>query len=300
MNRIHTLAAALALALAAGAASAAQPIDQRRAAAADARVEVSNVRGRVDVRAWDRNEVEVKGSLGEGSKLALTGSEAHVVVKVESESDSFSWWGGNGPKEDTELTISVPRAAVLDVDTVSADIDVQGIAGARELEVESVSGDQRVRADADRVELASVSGDVDLESTARTLSVETVSGDIEARGISGRIDAESVSGRIDLEAPRVDDLSAATVSGDVELRTGAVGTGRIKVESMSGEVDLLLPANVSARIEAESFSGSITSAFGEVEEEEHGPGSSLSTTAGKGDAQITLESFSGDVTLRTQ
>ena len=300
MIRIHTLAAVLALALGSGVASAAQPIDANRKASAGARVEISNVRGRVDVRAWDRGEVAIKGSLGEGSKLSFTGSDDHVVVKVVTEAGNFSWWGGSGPKEDTVLTVSVPRAAVLDIDTVSADIDIEGIAGARELEAESVSGDQRVRADADRVELASVSGDVDLESTARMLSVETVSGDIEARGISGRIDAESVSGRIDLDATRIDDVSAATVSGDVELRTGAIGTGRIKVESMSGEVDLLLPGNISARIEAKSFSGKIASSFGQVEEEEHGPGSSLSTVAGKGDAQITLESFSGDVTLRKQ
>jgi hypothetical protein len=298
MTRTFKLAAALACALGATAAGAATPIDLKHTASADARVEVHNVRGRVDVRGWDRNEVVAKGSLGEGAKAAISGSEDHIVIRIETEEGNWSWWGHSGPKEDTVITVNVPRAAAIDVNTVSADIDVDGIAGAREMEVESVSGDQRVRGDAERVDLASVSGDVDLESASRDLSVETVSGDIEAKGVSGRIDAESVSGRIYLEATKVDDMSAATVSGDVELRTGALGTGRIKVESMSGEVNLSVPADMSARIEAESFSGSITSDFGTVEEEEHGPGSSLSATAGKGEAQITLESFSGDVTLR--
>ncbi|HVF34725.1 MAG TPA: DUF4097 family beta strand repeat-containing protein [Candidatus Saccharimonadia bacterium] len=298
MNRTVRLAAALGLALGACAASAATPIDAKRAASANARVEINNVRGRVDVRGWARNEVAVTGTLGEGAKFSLTGSDAHVVVRVETEDGNFSWWGGNGPREDTILTVNVPAAAALDVDTVSADVDVEGISGAKELEVESVSGDVRVRGDAERVELTSVSGDLDVESNTRALSVETVSGDVDAKRVSGRIDAESVSGTIRLEAERVDDLNAATVSGDVELRTGALGSGRIKVESMSGEVDIAIPANASARIEAESFSGSITSDFGKVEEEEHGPGSSLSAVAGKGEAQITLESFSGDVTLR--
>ena len=298
MTRTFQLAAALACALGATAAGAATPIDLQHAASADARVEIHNVRGRVDVRGWDRNEVVAKGSLGEGAKAAITGSDDHLVIRIETEEGNWSWWGHSGPKEDTVITVNVPKGAAIDVNTVSADIDVDGIAGAREMEVESVSGDQRVRGDAERVDLASVSGDVDLESASRNLSVETVSGDIEAKGVSGRIDAESVSGRIYLEATKVDDMSAATVSGDVELRTGALGTGRIKVESMSGEVNLSVPADMSARIEAESFSGSITSDFGTVEEEEHGPGSSLSATAGKGEAQITLESFSGDVTLR--
>ena len=298
MTRIPTLAAAIGLALCATGAGAAQPIDAKHAASATARVEINNVRGRVDVRGTDGNEVTVQGSLGEGSKLSFTGSNEHLVIRIESEKENWSWWGGNGPQEDTVLTVAVPRAALLDVNTVSADVGIEGIAGARELEAETVSGDLRVRADADRVELASVSGDVELDGSARTISVETVSGDVEARRVSGRIDAESVSGRIVLEAGTVDELNAATVSGDVELRAGALGTGRIKVESMSGEVELSIPADASARIDAVSFSGTITSDFGTVEEEEHGPGSSLKAVAGKGGAQITLESFSGDVTLR--
>lgn len=298
MIRPYSLAAALGLALAASAASAASPIDDRRPASANARVEIDNVRGRVDVRGWARAEVAVTGTLGEGAKFSLTGPPDRIVVRVETEAGSFSWWGGSGPREDTMLTVNVPRGAAIEVDTVSADVDVEGIAGAKELEAETVSGDMRVRGDAERVELASVSGDLEVESSTRALSVETVSGDVDAKRISGRIDAESVSGTITLAAEQVDDVNAATVSGDVELRTGALGTGRIKVESMSGEVDLAIPANASARIEVESFSGSITSDFGKVEEEEHGPGSSLSAVAGTGDAQITLESFSGDVTLR--
>ncbi|HET9482561.1 MAG TPA: DUF4097 family beta strand repeat-containing protein [Xanthomonadales bacterium] len=298
MNRILTLAAAVGLALGATAVEAAKPITGSHAATANARVEITNVRGRVDVRGWERNEVSVEGSLGEGSKFSLTGSDDHLVVRVESEKGNWSWWGGSGPREDTVLTVRVPRGAAIDVNTVSADVDVEGIAGARELEVESVSGDQRVRADSERVELASVSGDVEFEGAAQTVSFETVSGDVEASRVAGRIEAESVSGRIVVEAGEVTDVNAATVSGDVELRATALGSGRIKIESMSGEVDLSIPADASARIEAESFSGSITSDFGTVEEEEHGPGSSLSAVAGKGDAQITLESFSGDVTLR--
>ncbi len=298
MNRTSRLAAALACALVGAGAHAAKPITGNHGAKPDARVEIHNVRGRIDVRGADRRDVSVEGSLGEGSKFAISGSDDHIVVRVETEDGNWSWWGGSGPREDTLLIVHVPRAASIDANGVSADVEITGIAGARELEAETVSGDQRVRGDAQRVELTSVSGDVELASASRDLTLETVSGDIEASGASGRIDAESVSGRIVLEAGEIDDVNVATVSGDVELTTSRLGGGRIKIESMSGEVDLAVPGDVSARIDAESFSGSITSAFGEVEEEEHGPGSSLTAVAGRGDAQIKLESFSGDVTLR--
>lgn len=300
MTRLTRLTAAVLLSLAGSATYAAEPLDAQRAASATAHVEVHNIRGRVDVRGTDRNEVRVKGSLGAGSKFSLTGENDHIVIQVENESDNWSWWGGSGPREDTILTVEVPRAAALEVNTVSADVDVDGIAGARELEVESVSGDQRVRGDAERVDVSSVSGDVDVESASRTVSLETVSGDIEARRAAGRVTAESVSGRITLETGSIDELSVNTVSGDVDLRAGGVGNGRLKIESMSGEVALVVPGDLSARIDAESFSGSIKSDFGTVEEEEHGPGSHLKASVGAGAAQITLESFSGDVTIRRQ
>lgn len=295
----HT-ALAFALLLALPMAQAAEPISASKPAAADARVDVSNVRGQITVTAWSKNEVAVSGSLGEGSTFVFEGSGDALSVRIENPDQGgfSSWWGSSGPKEDTLLEISVPVAAVLDLEGVSADVRVSGIRGSREVQAESVSGDIEVDAGAERVELSSVSGDVMFTGETPFASLETVSGDIDGRGIGARVAAESVSGSVRIAAGQVEDVAVGTVSGDVEIETAGIGRGRIKVESMSGEVELFLPASSSARLEVESFSGRIESDFGEVEEEEHGPGSSLDTTIGGGDAQITLESFSGDVTIR--
>jgi DUF4097 and DUF4098 domain-containing protein YvlB len=295
-TRLIALAVGLALA---GAAHAAQPIEGTRAARPDVRVEVENVRGAINVTGWDKPQVDVAGSLGEGSKLAFTGSEEHVVIRVEHENEDWSWWGNRGPKEDTLLEIKVPFGAALDLGGVSADVTVSGIVGSREVEAESVSGDVTVTADAERVDVSSVSGDVALDTNSRNVSLETVSGDIEVRRAGGRIHAESVSGRVRIDAAATEDVDAGTVSGDVEIDVANSLTGRVRVESMSGEVTVLVPEGLSARIDAETFSGKIRSAFGHVEDDE-GPGSSLSVTVGKGDAEITLESFSGDVELRNR
>lgn len=297
-NRILSTAVLLALATAPLTAVAGSPIDSRRAASATARIEVENVRGRIEVHGWDRNEVAVAGTLGEGSKLEFTGTDDHLQIRIESpDAEGWSWWGNSGPKEDTILQVSVPLAAALEVGAVSADVRIDGIVGAKELEAESVSGDVEVHAGAQRVEVGSVSGDVTLRTSGSKVELETVSGDIDAEGPSGVLRAESVSGRITLEAGKLDELEVGTVSGDVTITTSGLGSGRVKIESLSGDVDLEVPADLSARISVESFSGQIRSDFGEVEDEE-GPGSSLRTTAGKGDAQINLESFSGDVQIR--
>jgi hypothetical protein len=296
-NRFHPLTLAVGLALA-WPVHAGSPINGNHAAAPDARVEISNVRGRISVTGWDQASVSVTGTLGEGSKFEIGGSEQHVIIKVDNpDDDSWSWWGNRGPREDSILEVNVPRAAALDADGVSADILVEGLKGGRDIELESVSGDLRLRGDAERVELSTVSGDADLEGTSRSVNLESVSGDITARGIGGRISAESVSGRIELTATDTDEVTSGTVSGDVNVEVGKLGGGRVKIESMSGDVTLDLPTDSSARIDVETFSGSIRSDFGTVDKEEHGPGSSLKTMIGKGDAQITLESFSGDVDI---
>src|SRR5690606_6974649 len=132
------------------------------------------------------------------------------------------------------------------------------------------------------------------------ISAESVSGDIDVRGaMDGRIEVESVSGSIRIESDAAArQIEAGVVSGDVRLSVGLQAGGRLQAESLSGDLEVVLPAGTSARVSASSFTGTIRSTHGKVETEEHGPGSSLSTTLGGGDGRIDLETFSGDLTLR--
>jgi DUF4097 and DUF4098 domain-containing protein YvlB len=299
MNRYRRPLAAALLAALCAPSMAGTPIDQRKPANANVRVEVANVRGAVNVSGWERNEVALTGTLGEDSKLEFSGSESSLSIRVEQpDSGGWSWWGNRGPKEDTILELKVPRAAALDIDTVSADVLVDAISGSAEVRVESVSGDQRADAEADRVSLQSVSGDVAIRGSSRRSELETVSGDIIAEGLSEELEARSVSGEIDVRGEGFSNINGGTVSGDIDITGSLTERARVDLESMSGNLDLDLAGELSARIEVETFSGSIRSDYGTVEREEHGPGASLRTTVGSGSATLNLESFSGDVTIR--
>jgi hypothetical protein len=299
-SRRRTLAAAVALALLPWASPllAAEPITGSLQAGAEVRVDVSNVRGRIRVTAWDRAEVAISGSLGEDAKLVFSGGGEHVVVRIESEDDSWSWWGRSGPKEDTLLDVSVPRRALVDAEAVSADTRIEGIDGAKELIVETVSGDVYIDARVGNLDLSSVSGDVEAHGTSERSSFESVSGDIDADGVSGEVAVETVSGTANLHGGPITRMRGSTVSGDLTIAAPAAAGARFDVESMSGDVAIELGADASARIEAETFSGSIRSDFGTVENEEYGPGATLKATVGDGAGEINLESFSGDVTIR--
>lgn len=294
----------LGVLLAPGFALAGTPIDETRSVDARARIEVHNVKGAVNIVAWDKSEVAISGTLGDGARrLAVDGGGGSLSIRVEGQDKSKGWfnWGSDSSMQETILNIKVPRAATLDVGVVSAAVAVSELSGG-EVQVDSVSGRVRVSAvTTPRLRLESVSGDVEFDGKSDNTSIESVSGDIVARGVGSRNRYETVSGsiRIGAVAP-IKQAEASTVSGDIEI-TGALDSGgRIELESMSGDVRLNFPANLSARIEAESFSGDLRSDFGEVEKPEHGPGSSLKAKAGDGDGEISIDSFSGNVTIRRQ
>jgi hypothetical protein len=292
----------LALALGACCASpalfAATPINQTRALDARGRIEIDNLKGRIQVRAWNRNEVQISGSLGEGvEKLVIDGDADNLVVRVQYPKQIGAWRGDRtGP---TDLQLQVPLRADLDIDSVSADVDIDGVAPG-ELSIETVSGKVVAAAAPRRADISSVSGDLRITVNSADVNVETVSGDVRLSGrLGGQIHAETVSGRlsIDTTGGRVRRLSTGTVSGDVDLRTGLLDGGEIKAETVSGDIRLHLPKTVSARVSGESFSGDLSAPGAKVRKEEFGPGSSFEQRYGNGSGEIRLETFSGDATL---
>ena len=269
------------LALAAtGSVHAGTPIDEKRAVNADVRVEISNAKGSVTISGWDRNEVAIGGELGSGARPTIEGGGAQLRIKIEAP-DKQGWfsWGADSRMGPSELDIKVPKSAELKIGVVSADVTLSGVAG-RLLDVDSVSGE------------------VDIDGKAERARVQTVSGDIRARGLGGRLKYETVSGDIDADNARYSEINAGSVSGDIDLRGQPEGDLRIDVESMSGSVHLYLPEEVSTRLRASSFSGSIRSDFGTVKHEEHGPGSNLDASSGSGQGQVKIETFSGDIDIR--
>ena len=289
----------LALLVMSGAAVASTPIEQSYPLSAKGTVDISNVAGKVTVTGWDRNEVSIAGSLGEGAKpLKVEHSKGRISIKVEAERSS-GWfnWGGDSNMKPTTLIIQVPRGVQLDVDVVSANTEIEDVANGK-ISVDSVSGQVHVDAHSPEVSVDTVSGDVELMGAVDKLDIDTVSGDIRAPMVRREAKLESVSGDIYVKGGPFDSMEASTVSGDLELHGGPSASGCMHVETMSGDVVVQLPAEVSARIEASSFSGDIKSNLGEIIQRSHGPGSNLRASAGAGTGSISLETFSGDISIQ--
>lgn len=299
MIRMSSLALALALSGAAATAIAATPIDETRPLDARGRLSVENVKGRIEVEAWDRAEVRIEGSLGKGvEKLEIDGDRNRLSVRVVYPKRNGWGWGKN-QTEPTELKLRVPRLADLDVDGVSADIFVDGMAS-RELSIDSVSGDVSVAAAPRRASVESVSGDLALTLNSSKVDVESVSGDILLRGrLDGEVHAETVSGDFDLRVleTALRKMSGSSVSGDMRVATALAPQAEVSVETVSGDVTLVLPRNLSAEVRGETFSGDLRAPGAEVQRPKHGPGARFEHRYGNGGADIRIETFSGDGTL---
>lgn len=295
--RLYLMASVLAFACSTALpASAATPINQTRPLDPRGRLEIDNLKGRVEVRSWDRPEVKLTGSLGEGvEKLVLEGDGAALHIKVQYPSRS-------NRAEPTILILQVPLRAELEIDTVSADINVHGMAP-REMSLESVSGDITANGAPGRAKVASVSGDINVTFNSGDVDVSTVSGDVTLNGrLNGEVSVETVAGdmQVDSKGEKLSSFKASTVSGDMQAGMALAADGVVKMESVSGDLLLVLPRDLSAQVSGESFSGELKAPGAKIKREAFGPGSSFHTHYGAGKGEIRMESFSGDAELQLQ
>lgn len=268
-------------------------LDETRDMAADGHVLVENLVGSVEITVWNQAKIEIKGNLGNDvEKVEISATDHGIQIRVRHAQNGHDI-------DDTDLYLRLPLAASIEVETISADIDINGSMGAS-IVIDTVSGDVAVDASPARLEIQSISGDVEFEGSISRSSVETVSGDISLSGVHGEIEISTVSGDVSLIAEEVDRGRFESVSGDMKLVLAVSDSGRLVSESMSGDLVLRLPAAQQAGFVVQTYSGDIRSDFGESVKVSKGPGSVLKYHEGNNGALIRLESFSGDIHIRRQ
>ena len=293
------LALSLLACLAAPSAWAATPINETRPLSARGHVEIDNLKGRIQVRVWDKSEVGITGSLGNGvEKLIVEGGGDNLVVRVKYPERNHGW--GSDRSEPTTLLLNVPTLASLDISSVSADIDVSGTAG-RELDIDTVSGDVVAIGAPSEADVESVSGDVRLTLNSPDVSAQSVSGEVTLLGrLGGEVDIETVSGSIHVDSKdqRLRKLSSNSVSGDATIRGNLADGGKLGAESVSGNITVTMPRTLSARVTGESFSGNLEAPGAEIIKTKYGPGSNFEHRYGTGNGEIRIETFSGNGELK--
>lgn len=276
--------------LVAASALAGESVDESWEIDANAAISIENIAGEIEIEGWSRNKAHLTGELGKSvDELEISASNSRLSITVSNRHSRNI--------DSTELKLMVPKGASVDATAVSANIYVSGLDNEK-LTASSVSGDVEVDVMSQRVSIESVSGNVEFKGHTERISAESVSGDIDLSGISGEIAATTVSGDMELYAGSIESAKLETVSGDMTVEAEISGNGKLGAGSMSGDVTIRLPSSQTGLFKAESFSGGIYTDFGSVKKSKHGPGSRLSHSSGSGDAEIRVESFSGDIKLK--
>lgn len=222
-------------------------VNERHPLNGDGRIYVNNVSGTVVVNAWDKNEVQINGSLGYGvDHLEVTGDAGNlsVVVKLPKHSHNSG---------ESDLRLMVPVGASVELETVSADASVRGTRGP--VKISTVSGDVGIDVQSQQVAVQTVSGDMILRAPSRLTQANTVSGDVHLSGLEGKLSAETVSGNLSVKGSRFSELKLKSVSGDMGLDASFLREAMVTSETLSGNITLHVPTDVSGTAMIKSFSG---------------------------------------------
>ena len=279
--------------LALPALAADREVSESGPASPDGLVLIENVSGSVTVTGWDRDEVSLTGTLsGDVEELQFETGKKKSRIKVV--------WPKKKKNVDGEalLEIKVPHGSEVEVECVSAWVEVSGVTGS--VEAASISGEVTVTGACEEIEAESISGDVVVDGGAPEIEAASISGDVQVRGSVCEVDAQSVSGNLSLACERFLGLNVESVSGYAKVEGDLDSEGSFSFDLHSGDLILMVPADVSADFEIETFSGEIDNGFGQKSRKtsKYAPGRELEFPTGAGEARVRISTFSGDVVIR--
>ncbi|MGB5580163.1 MAG: DUF4097 family beta strand repeat-containing protein [Woeseia sp.] len=258
-------------------------------------VTIVNTAGSITVRGWSRDSVEVVAELGKNvEELIVERDGDEVLVKVKLPKRQRNDRGSA-----SDLAIQVPQNSSLKIAGVSADIDVNDVLGAQQLQ--SVSGDVDVHAFAADIDAESVSGDVTVAGNGSNLRTRanTVSGNVDVSDLGGELTAGSVTGDVTVVNGSFSRTSMETTNGDMVFKAGLRDDGRLDVETVNGDVDIDFSRKPSARFDIETFNGDIKNCFGPKAERtsQYAPGRELVFTEGGGSGRVVIRTLNGDLRI---
>ncbi len=282
----------IACALPAVAGAREDTVERKVPASATGEVVISNTAGTIDVRGWDRNEVQVTGNYEGGiDRVDVESDGGRTIVKVV-----YSRGSHHG---EADIEVQVPKGSSLEVSGTSADISSRGVLGTQRLK--TVSGEVTADVAGNDCDMRSVSGDVTVRGTGKVsgLRVASVSGNLDVANIGGRIEVVTVSGDARVRVDSASEIRGRTTSGGLELFGKLTRDGRVDVEGVSGDITLRLSAEGGLSAEIESFSGGIHGclAKGVTRVSKYGPGVRLDLRAAESGARVRAKTLSGDIDI---
>ena len=249
--------------------------------------------GSVHVIGWDRDSVEVMGSVATGSKVALNAPQAGAArglkLFVEAPTEQAGREGA--------LTMHVPRGARVWLKTGSAELTVTDVTGGLDLNV--VGGSITVHGSPRELRAESMDGAVTIDGVPEWMRVKTATGDIALRG-GQDVEASTISGAIDARNGEADHLKLESTTGTIRFALGLARGATIEMETHSGPIDVQLSRKSPPEVDAATVTATIENMWSKTQPTagREGRGMSLELGGGQMGGRVVLRSFKGKITLR--
>src|SRR5437868_2848008 len=244
-----------------------------------ARVEVSSIRGPVEISSTDSATAEVQIIRTARTRADL---EYHKI-EVEQTANSLVVRGVQEPERDRQnvqvnhhVILKLPRRIDLSVKSVSGWIKIGDVDGPTSLS--SISGS---------ADIGNVDGKLQVSSISGSLGIGNVGADARVTSISGNVGLGQVNGS----------LEVSSVSGSVKATLVNLSPQGIHIKSVSGSVEIGFKSEVNADFDAEGVSGQVYLEMPNVIRDSEAKSPNVRARIGAGGTPIMISSVSGNIRL---
>jgi DUF4097 and DUF4098 domain-containing protein YvlB len=205
-------------------------------------VVLSTFDGSIEIRAWDKPEVEVIVEKRASSKEAAQ----EIEVRTEQNGDQVTV-NVKAPKQ-TGFAIHFSRSAKLIV-SMPTSSNVAAKSGDGSIDLSRITG---------RLDLRTGDGSIQGRDLAGDVKAHTGDGSIRLEGISGTIDVDTGDGSV-MARGRLSGVQARSGDGSVTIHaeTGSSPTGDWNLKTGDGSVTLELPDDFNGELDAHTGDGGI-------------------------------------------
>jgi DUF4097 and DUF4098 domain-containing protein YvlB len=242
-------------------------------------VTVQNATGRIQVRAWDKQEVMIVGQRG-STLVEVDTEQAGNRIEIASRATSSAV---NAEALRTDYDISVPVESELQVRSDSGNVTVDSVHG--------------------EMSFDTVAADLALQDVEGYLMVKSISGSTICTRCSGRFDATSISGNFELRQPTMDNVRVQTSSGNILFDGSFMNRGIYVLKNYSGTIEVRFSSSDSFDVRATSLYGNVVNQAPVVPDRHNMPAprsglaKSLFGTMNDGRAKVELSSFNGTIKI---
>jgi DUF4097 and DUF4098 domain-containing protein YvlB len=277
--RLGTLSAAMAGLFFAASPARADRVEKHFTVQSKPKITVRNSNGRIQVKAWTKNEVLVAWNTKSGRTAVETEQAGNRVEVATMDNDE----GVVADDRKIDFEITVPVESELSVRTDSGNVNV-----------DSVHGDMTFDTVAANLQLSDVDG---------YMVVKTIDGSLVCTRCSGKLEANSISGNVQMISPSLDSVRVQTSSGNILFDGSFLSRGIYIMKNFSGSIEVHFSSNDSFDLNATSLKGDVINQA-TFKPDAHGNsraaskwGHSLFGTMNEGHAKVELTSFSGTIKI---